>query len=163
MRDVLHVAPALLGQLLVRRFDDGSIKRYMITETEAYRNQEDLACHCSKGKTARTQLMYQEGGLIYVYLIYGMYWMLNFVCEASDIPQAALIRACEEINGPGKLGRELRLDKSFYGEDTATSNRLWLEYGIEKEFRILENPRIGIDYAGEIWKNKAWRFTLDKK
>jgi len=159
-RDVLEVAPDLLGQYIVRQFVNGEIKRFRITETEAYRNEEDLACHCSKGKTTRTQIMYENGGLVYVYLIYGMYWMLNFVCAYENTPQAVLIRACDEINGPGKLGKVLQLDKSFYGEDLGSSNRIWLEYGALENSSIIKSPRIGIDYAGEIWKNKDWRFSI---
>jgi len=79
LRDVLEVAPALIGKLLVRQFDDGRIERYRITEVEAYRGAEDLACHASKGRTPRTEIMFQEGGTVYVYLIYGMYWLLNLV------------------------------------------------------------------------------------
>ena len=66
LRDVLEVAPDLLGKTLVRQFDDGRIEKYKITETEAYRGMEDLACHASKGRTPRTEVMFKEGGTIYV-------------------------------------------------------------------------------------------------
>ena len=79
IRDVLHVAPELVGKILVIRSKDNSIRRFIITETEAYRGAEDKACHASKGRTSRTEVMYHEGGKIYVYFVYGMYWMLNFV------------------------------------------------------------------------------------
>ena len=75
-RDVIEVAPELLGKILVRKFQDGLAKKYKITEVEAYRGIEDLACHASKGRTARTEVMFSEGGTVYVYLIYGMYWMI---------------------------------------------------------------------------------------
>ena len=78
-RDVLAVAPDLIGKILVRSFENGIAERFIITEVEAYRGAEDMACHASKGRTARTDVMYHQGGLVYVYLIYGMYWMLNFV------------------------------------------------------------------------------------
>ena len=78
-QDVLTVAPALLGKVLVRRFNDGKTEKYIISETEAYSSPHDLACHASKGKTARTEVMFRDGGLVYVYLIYGMYWMLKIV------------------------------------------------------------------------------------
>ncbi len=68
-RDVLEVAPELIGKILVRRFSDGSIERFLITEVEAYRGMEDMACHASKGKTPRTKIMFDKGGTIYVYLI----------------------------------------------------------------------------------------------
>lgn len=161
-RDVLEVAPELLGKYLVRKFDDGSIKEFLITEVEAYRGEEDLACHASKGRTPRTEVMYHEGGKIYVYLIYGMYWMLNVVTSVKDIPQAVLIRGLEGFNGPGKLTKKLIIDKSFYSEDLFSSRRLWIEPGLNSdEIKFKTTPRIGIDYAGEIYKNKPWRFILD--
>ena len=73
LRDVLEVAPELLGKKLVRQFDDGHIEAYLITETEAYRGGDDLACHASKGRTPRTEIMFHEGGKVYVYLIYGTF------------------------------------------------------------------------------------------
>ena len=115
-RDVLAVAPDLLGKSIVRRFSDGSIKTFIITETEAYRGEEDLACHASKGRTPRTETMYQQGGVLYLYLIYGMYWMLNVV-TGKDQPQAVLIRCIEGYNGPGKLTKALQLDKTFNTEN----------------------------------------------
>lgn len=111
LRDVLEVAPELLGKMLVRRFDDGRIERYRITETEAYRDIEDLACHASKGRTPRTEIMFQEGGTIYVYLIYGQYWMLNLVTGFEGDASAVLIRGIEGFSGPGRVGRELQLDR----------------------------------------------------
>ena len=162
-RDVLEVAPDLLGKILVRKFDDDSIKKYLITEVEAYRGHEDLACHASKGRTPRTEIMFHEGGHVYVYLIYGMYWMLNFVTDLKDTPQAVLIRGIEGFDGPGKLTKNLLIDKSFYGEDLISSNRLWIENSqISKDFKIKTTPRIGIDYAGDTYKNKLWRFVLEK-
>lgn len=158
-RDVLQVAPELLGKILVRRFADGTEKRYAITEAEAYRGTEDLACHAAKGRTARTEVMFGEGGHVYVYLIYGMYWMLNFVTSVENNPQAVLIRGVESFSGPGKLGRELQLDKSFYGENLETSARLWIEDApLVTNFQT--SSRIGVDYSGEIWAGKPWRFYL---
>ena len=81
-RDVLEVAPELLGKNLVRKVE-GQIEKYLITEVEAYRGEKDLACHASKGRTPRTEIMYHNGGLVYVYLIYGMYWMLNIVTSVN--------------------------------------------------------------------------------
>jgi DNA-3-methyladenine glycosylase len=161
-RDVLKVAPSLLGKYIVRRFDNGLIKKYKIIETEAYRGEEDLACHASKGRTPRTEVMYQKGGLVYVYFIYGMYWMLNFVTGIENEPQAVLIRAMEGFNGPGKLTKELALDKSFYGEDLSTSNRIWLAENLNST-SIKTAPRVGINYAGDYWKAQEWRFILEEK
>lgn len=157
-RDALEVAPDLINKILVRKFSDGTIIRTRITETEAYRGEEDLACHASKGKTPRTQIMYEKGGVVYMYLIYGMYQMLNFVVDKENNPQAVLIRGIEGFNGPGKLTRFLKLDKSFYGEDLSNSDRIWVEDdGTPPE--CSSGKRIGIDYAGE-WKDKPWRFFL---
>ena len=157
LRDVLEVAPELLGKMLVRRFDDGRTKHYRITETEAYRGIEDLACHASKGRTPRTNVIFQEGGTIYVYLIYGQYWMLNLVTGFEGDASAVLIRGIEGFSGPGRVGRELQLDRSFYGENLIRSERIWVEDG-EPISEIRTSKRIGIDYAGE-WKDKLWRFN----
>lgn len=156
-RDVLQVAPDLIGKLLVAVYE-GHITKYIITEVEAYRGEEDLACHASKGRTSRTEIMYHAGGHIYVYLIYGMYWMLNIVTSINNNPQAILIRGIDGCNGPGRIGKLLRIDKSFYGENLLTSNRIWVEDGINSTPGYLTSPRIGIEYAGETWKSKPWRF-----
>jgi DNA-3-methyladenine glycosylase len=159
LRDVLQVASGLLGKTIVRRFNDGSERRFKITEVEAYRGTEDLACHASKGKTARTEVMFRDGGVVYVYLIYGMYWMLNIVTGLENDASAVLIRGLDDISGPGKVGKILQLDKSFYGEDLLQSNRIWIEDS-NKETDFTTSPRIGINYAGEPWVSKSWRFTL---
>lgn len=159
-RDVLIVAPDLLGCNLVRCFDDGRVQRYIITEVEAYRGEEDKACHASKGgMTDRTKVMYEEGGLVYVYLIYGMYWLLNLVTGEKGNAQAVLIRWIGYIVGSGRVGRELCLDKSFYGEDLTKSSRLYIEKGLDN-IKFTQLPRFGIDYADDEWKNKPWRYKL---
>jgi len=155
--DAVTVAKKLLGKILVRQFDDGTIARYRITETEAYFGEEDKACHASKGRTPRTEIMYADGGVIYVYLIYGIYWLLNVVTGTGNSPQAVLIRGIENIIGSGRVGRELKVDRSFYGENLLASERMWIEDAPEVE-NFTTDTRIGIDYAGEIWKNKPWRF-----
>ena len=158
-QDAVTVAQKLLGKTLVRIDDNGNVNRYRITETEAYLGEDDLACHASKGRTARTDIMYAKGGCLYVYLIYGMYWMLNIVTGAENSPQAVLIRGIDNIVGSGKVGRVLKIDKSFYGESLLTSNRIWIEDAPER-LNIVSATRIGVDYAGEKWKNKLWRFIL---
>jgi DNA-3-methyladenine glycosylase len=159
-RDVLVVAPELIGKLIVRRFNSGEVKRYRITETEAYRGEEDLACHACKGLTARTKVMYDNGGKVYVYLIYGMYWMLNFVCSGEGFPAAVLIRGVENFSGPGRVGRELQLDASFYGENLSGSDRIWVEEDGQKKCSWDPLVRVGVDYAGEVWALKKWRFLI---
>jgi len=155
-QDAITVARELLGKTIVRRFDDNTEERFIITETEAYLGGEDLACHASKGRTPRTEIMFHEGGKIYVYLIYGMYWMLNFVTGTADHPQAVLIRGIGSLIGSGRVGRRLALDKSFYAEELIGSTRLWVEDTPTAE-NYTTAPRVGVDYAGE-WKDKPWRF-----
>jgi DNA-3-methyladenine glycosylase len=158
-RDVLEVAPDLPGKALVIKQEDGSYKRFKITEVEAYRGAEDRACHAFKGRTPRTEIMYHGGGRLYIYFIYGMYWMLNIVTGGDDIPQAVLIRGVEGYPGPGKLTKSLGIDKSFYGEDLASSERIWVE-DTGLVHLVKNGPRIGIDYAGEYWKSRPWRYYL---
>jgi DNA-3-methyladenine glycosylase len=159
IRDVLNVAPELIGKILVFRTFEESLNRFIITEVEAYRGTEDIACHASKGRTSRTDIMFHSGGNLYVYFIYGMYWMLNIVTGKENEPQAVLIRGIEGYNGPGKLTKVLGIDKSFYGEDLTISDRIWIEdSGVSPEFKTC--PRIGINYAGDYWKNVAWRYFI---
>lgn len=159
--DVLRVAPGLLGKYLTVRQSDGSLLRYIITETEAYKGTDDKACHASKGETRRNSVMFQRGGFVYVYLIYGMYWMFNVVTGSEKDPQAVLIRGVEGFDGPGKLTRALGIDGSFYGEDLVSSERIWIEEGIN-DFRFTSLPRVGIDYAGEPWISMPWRFLIER-
>ncbi len=160
--DSVTVAKNLLGKVLVRRFDDRTEIRATITETEAYFGEEDLACHASKGRTPRTEVMYRDGGYVYVYLIYGMYWLLNFVTGSKNHPQAVLIRGIDLASGPGRVGKLLKLDKSFYDENLISSDRIWVEEGEESDVEITSTPRIGVDYAGSEWSQKPWRFTPEK-
>jgi DNA-3-methyladenine glycosylase len=132
-------------------------------ETEAYVGQHDLACHASKGRTTRTEIMFGPAGFAYVYLIYGMYDMFNIVASSMDDAQAVLIRAAEPLNGlqtnlsgPGKLTRGLRITRKDNGLDL-TGNRLFL-LDSQSEFpRIIRTARIGVDYAGD-WKHAPLRF-----
>ena len=158
-RDVLDVARDLVGMQLVRVMPDGGRERFIISETEAYKGFEDLACHASKGITPRNRVMFDKGGFLYMYLIYGMYWMMNVVTGEKGDPQAVLIRGLKNIYGPGRLTRHLQIDGSFYGEDLSASRRIWIENGIDGPL-IDTGPRIGIDYAGEFWKNMPWRFFI---
>jgi DNA-3-methyladenine glycosylase len=165
------VAKDLLGKNLVRKLGK-KVLIGKIVETEAYIGPHDKASHAFGGKvTPRNRAEYMVGGHVYIYLVYGMYWQLNISTGAEGKPECVLIRALEPIknqkskkltNGPGKLCRWLKLDKSFYGEDVTKSKRLWLEdWGLKiKPKDIGVSPRIGIDYAGPIWSKKPWRFYL---
>lgn len=159
LRDVLDVAPEMPGKILVVKLPDGTYARHQVTDVEAYRGMEDKACHAFKGRTTRTEIMFHEGGLIYVYLVYGMHWMLNIVTGGSDIPQAVLIRGVDNNPGPGILTRTFGIDSSFYGEDLVISERIWFEdAGIKPELKT--GTRIGIDYAGDFWKMRPWRYYI---
>ncbi len=156
-QDALEIAPLLLGKCLVRSFPDGKEIRSIITEVEVYRGEEDLACHASKGRTPRTEVMYMEGGHIYIYLIYGMYYMLNIVTGSKDEPQAILIRGTKDVVGPGRLTRFFKIDKTFNGKCLLPKNHLWIEDS-DISFSYETTCRIGIDYAKE-WKYKPWRYV----
>lgn len=160
-RDVLKVAPDLLGKTLVRAWPDGRITSHTISETEAYRGTDDLACHARMGRTGRTEVMYARGGVLYMYLIYGMYWMLNVVTSVENVPQAVLIRSLSDVNGPGRLTRKLGLDKSFNGESLVSSGRIWLQ-DTPGKVSFTTHQRIGIDYAGDYWKSRPWRFLMSE-
>lgn len=103
--------------------------------------------------------MYDVGGKVYVYLIYGMYWLLNIVTHEENNPHAVLIRGTLDVEGPGRLEKKLRLSKDFYGEDLIESSRIWIENTNMKP-SVITKSRIGVDYAGEYAK-KPWRFILD--
>lgn len=156
----------MLGCFLIRKIGRKVI-RAKITEVEAYIGEDDLACHASKGRTKRTETMYGEPGYAYVYLIYGMYHCLNIVTEEKDFPAAILIRAVEiagvpmkETNGPGKLCRELRIDRKLNGFDITQGEKLWIESGAKIASKnIRAEKRIGIDYAKHC-KDYPWRFSL---
>ena len=161
-RNTVVVAKELLGKFLVRKIGNKIIKSKII-ETEAYCGQSDLACHASKGMTQRTKIMFGPAGYSYVYMIYGMYYCLNIVTEKEGYPAAVLIRALdfEKCDGPGKLCRELKIDRNFNGVDVCRSKELWIEDNGELVDRsiIKKGRRIGVDYAGR-WKDKLWRFFL---
>lgn len=163
----LDVAKRLLGCVLIRKIGRKMI-RARIVETEAYIGEDDLACHASKGRTKRTEIMYGEAGHAYVYMIYGMYHCLNIVTEKKDFPAAVLIRSVEvdgvpvkETNGPGKLCRFLSIDRTLNGWDVTQGERLWIEKpdrSVPKE-RIVAGTRVGIDYAKHC-RDYPWRFKL---
>ena len=158
----LTLAQALIGKVIVRR-KRRTIFQARIVETEAYVGSHDLACHASKGRTNRTEVMFGPAGRAYVYLIYGMYDMFNIVAGEIDDPQAVLIRAAEPLNdwsadlsGPGKLTRGLQITRADNGV-TLTSDRLHILDDDADPPQIVATPRIGIDYAGE-WKHELLRF-----
>lgn len=157
-KTALELAPLLLGQYLcVNR--GGEFRRLKITETECYMGTDDLACHASKGKTPRTEVMFGRGGVAYVYLIYGIHNLFNIVCGAEESPEAVLIRCCEGYEGPGRLTKFLGIDRSLNRADLLVSEEIWLE-GDGLRYGYLTKPRVGVDYAGEYWSGIEWRFIL---
>lgn len=167
-RKTIVVAKDLLGRVLVHV--DGGVRRAgRIVETEAYIGPHDLACHASKGRTARTDVMFGHPGHAYVYLIYGMYHCFNVVTEREGYPSAVLVRALAPIegcigatNGPGKLCRALNVTKAENRLDlTDPASPLVIEEGTPVSRRkIARGPRIGIDYAGD-WVHEELRFWVD--
>lgn len=160
-QDVLVVAPLLLGKLLVRRLADGRIIRKRITEVEAYRGEEDTACHARFGKTNRNYILYKRGGYTYVYLCYGIHYLFNVVTGSEDEPQAVLIRAVENYDGPAKLTKALMIDKELNDIDLTTSFDIWIEDDGYKA-KYLRTKRIGIDYATKYYRDVKWRFIIKK-
>ena len=152
-----EAAEALVGRLLVRRFSDGRQLRARITETEAYFRGTDTACHARFGRTKRSEVLYHPAGTIYVYLCYGIHWMLNLVTGPEDDPQAVLIRGVEGASGPGRVTKYLGIDGSL--NDTRLGDALALE---DDGFRpALERaPRVGIGYASAEDQARLWRFCL---
>ena len=154
-RPTLEVTEDLLGKYLVSQ--NGSV---MITEVEAYDGPKDKACHAYKGLTPRTAPMFGPAGYWYVYLIYGMYWMLNIVTGNEGYPAAVLIRGAGDWNGPGKLTKNLGIDQSFNAKKADEKTGLWIEDRgvVIPQTQIVRTPRIGVDYAGE-WAKKPYRFV----
>lgn len=160
IRSALIVAPDLLGKVLVRKFTDGKVYEGKITEVEAYCGKKDLASHASRGKTPRNKIMFAQGGYLYVYFIYGMYWLANVVAGKKDSPEAILLRGLDSAKGPGRVGKVLGVNKDFYGEDLTKSQRIWIEEGEKNQkLEILKGKRIGLSYGGK-WADKLWRFYL---
>ena len=151
-----EVAADLVGKVLVYK---GNTLR--ISETECYCGEDDTACHASKGRTKRTEVMYMAAGTVYVYLCYGMHWMLNIVTGEENQPEAVLIRACVDANGPGKLTKRLGITGSENRSSVVTSDALWIgDDGFRCE--ITAGKRVGIGYASPEDQDRLWRFKIKK-
>lgn len=159
-RHATKLAPLLLGKLIYRQID-GKIIKCRITETECYFGENDTACHAHKGRTERTKIMYEAGGKAYVYLCYGMHSLFNVVTGEKDFPEAVLIRGVQGFNGPGKLTKHLKIDRTLNGEDLVVSDKLWIEDdGFKCKYKT--DKRVGIDYATEEYRNILWRFIMEE-
>ncbi len=181
--DVIRISRQLLGKRLMTKVD-GYRTGGIIVETEAYAGVTDRASHAyGHRRTERNEMMFHEGGVAYVYFCYGMHWLLNFVANRADVPDAVLIRGIlptvgietmlrrrgrEKVDrrlagGPGMLSQALGIDRSFNGE-SLRSDRLWIEDTGRRidSRRIVASPRIGVDYAGPD-ALRPWRFTIKPK
>jgi DNA-3-methyladenine glycosylase len=161
-RPATELAHALIGKILVRRIH-GKAFQARVVETEAYLGPHDLASHASKGRTRRTEVLFGPAGRAYVYLIYGMYQMLNVVAGDLGEAQAVLIRAAKPLNGwkadlsgPGRLTRAFQITRSHYGRDLTGAQLFFLD-DPAYQARVVTAKRIGIDYAGK-WKDAPLRF-----
>lgn len=164
MRPATEVARALLGKYLVRRRGTAE-NAFRITEVEAYDGFLDTTSHAARGKTAGNAPMFARGGIFYVYLCYGMYWMLNVVTGEEGYPAAVLIRGVRGergINGPGRVTRYLAIDKTFNNKKAIRKNYLWFEDRgfIVPPRAIKKTPRIGVGGTEE-WKQKPYRFFIE--
>ena len=176
-RPTCVVAADLVGKVICRKLidSDGSEKvlRMRISETEAYIGLEDPACHSHAGtRTERTEIMYAQGGVFYVYLTYGIHHLLNMITAAAESPESVLIRAGfltedsdrlideqyqsvdnqlthpKQFAGPGKLTKRLQIDRDLYGKAIEPTSDVWIEDdGCAPPISL--RPRIGIDYAGD--------------
>jgi DNA-3-methyladenine glycosylase len=162
-RDAETVARDLIGKILVRRTGK-TTRRARIVETEAYVGAHDLACHAAKGRTARNEVMFGNAGYAYVYLIYGMYDMLNIVTGVEGDAQAVLIRAAEpldawdaNLSGPGKICREMKITVARDNGRDLLGEFLYLQDDPEGAPKIACSRRINVDYAGE-WIHPELRF-----
>ena len=155
-RPCLEVARDLVGKVLVC---NGNQLR--ISETEAYCGESDTACHASRGKTRRNEVLYADAGTVYVYLCYGMHWMLNLITGDPEDPQGVLIRACVDAPGPGRLTKKLGITGEMNRLNAVTSDVLWvgddgLRCGIDLD------KRVGIGYASQEDQDRLWRFKIQK-
>jgi DNA-3-methyladenine glycosylase len=174
----LQMARDLLGKRLVRVLN-GQRLSGLIVETEAYIGEADGACHASRGRTPRTEVMYGPPGHAYVYFIYGMHHCFNVVTEQEGFPAAVLIRALEPLeglewmrhhrpgrpddqltNGPGKLCAAMAIDRTLNGVNLCTSQVFFIEEGrTVADEEIATSPRIGIR-SDEVARSRPWRFYI---
>ena len=159
------VARNLLGCVLCVKQPDGTVKKGIIVETEAYRQDEE-SCHAFKGVTKRSKTLFMKEGTLYVYFTYGMHYCVNFVTETEGIGSAVLIRAleplfCDDIkicSGPAKLCKALGITTDFNEIDTCADNsKVWIEtYENIPEGKVVKTTRIGIKKAAEL----PWRYYI---
>ena len=179
--DVVKLSKELLCKFLVTNLHNEGITGGMIVETEAYNGITDKASHAfGSRRTPRTQVMYMEGGIAYIYMIYGFHFLFNIITNAAEIPHAILIRAIEPTDGidimlqrrhldalspkltsgPGLLSKALGITKTENGE-TLLGDKIWIEdRGVKiPQNQIVASPRVNVAYAGED-AQLPWRFRI---
>lgn len=153
-RHALEVAPELVGKLLIYNG-----QQLRISETEAYCGVADTACHAHKGRTKRTEVLYMDAGTIYIYLCYGVHWLMNVITGDIDDPQGVLIRAYMDAPGPGRLTKKLGISGQQNRENAVTSQQIFFaDDGFR--CRITTDKRVGIGYASQEDQDKLWRFKM---
>ncbi len=182
-RPAVKTAKNMLGKILMRRFPAAAVSKQntsarretalIITEVEIYDGFQDKASHASIGKTERNKIMFGSAGIFYVYFTYGMHWMLNVVVGPKNYPAAILIRSgvvinkspnapYSAVNGPARLTKLLKIDKSLNGLPADRKTGLWLEdWGIKiKPSQITAKKRVGIDRVPRYWRDKKYNFSV---
>ncbi len=164
-RDTTLVGRELLGKYLIHVVD-GVERVGKIVETEAYLGPHDLAAHSARGRTKRTEIMFGPPGHAYVYMIYGMYFCMNVVTEPEGHASAVLLRAVEPVKnidtktrGPGLLCNAMKIDRKLNGHDLLSDDFYIAEDGTASNHRIIQRPRIGVDYAKH-WAKRHLRFYI---
>ena len=160
-RPATELAVDLLGKLLCVKQGD-TVVRARITETECYFGEEDSACHAHKGRTPRTDTLYQAGGITYIYLCYGIHSLLNIVTGAEDHPEAVLIRGVEGASGPGRVTKFLGLTTAQNRTPLCPQFGVWVEDDGAPTPAYGALPRVGIDYADESDRTRHWRYLVKK-
>ena len=158
-KDTITLAKSLLGKWLVTNINGVEVKA-QICETEGYLGINDSACHTYKGKrTERVEPMWQVGGTIYIYLCYGLHYLLNIVSCDVDEPEAVLIRGVVGASGPAKTTKLLNIDKSLNGQSIVNNPKICIMDDGNK-YKFTTDTRVGIDYALPKDKNAKLRFIL---
>jgi DNA-3-methyladenine glycosylase len=146
--------------VLVRR--RGKLLSYnRITETEAYIGPHDLACHAAKGRTKRTEVMFGPAGTLYVYMVYGVHWMLNVVTGPIGYPAAVLIRSLEGVSGPGRLTKALGITGACNGlaATEPTGVRFIKPPRRTSRAKVTGQRVYELDMPVPLWSNKQYRFV----
>ena len=158
-RPATELAIDLLGKVLCVKQGDEVI-RARITETECYFGEQDSACHAHKGRTPRTDTLYQQGGITYIYLCYGIHSLLNIVTGEEDHPEAVLIRGVEGARGPGRVTKLLGLTTAQNRIPLCPQFDIWVEDDGAPAPAYDALPRVGIDYADEPDRTRLWRYLV---